>query len=94
MRIVNLIHIGDQVLSLDDMDPMKKAEIALRLNEQSLKTLGYAAKKEKKQHNCKYPCPVRGVFPTPHSPFTQLACVSSPPLAGHHVEGMGTSIIL
>ena len=39
MRIVNLIHIGDQVLSLDDMDPMKK--------EQSLKTLGYAAKKEK-----------------------------------------------
>lgn len=47
MRIVNLIHIGDQVLSLDDMDPMKKAEIALRLNEQSLKTLGYAAKKEK-----------------------------------------------
>ena len=39
MRIVNLIHIGDQVLSLDDMDPMKKAEIALRL--------GYAAKKEK-----------------------------------------------
>ena len=24
MRIVNLIHIGDQVLSLDDMDPMKK----------------------------------------------------------------------
>ena len=46
MRIVNLIHIGDQVLSLDDMDPMKKAEIALRLNEQSLKTLGYAAKKK------------------------------------------------
>ena len=43
MRIVNLIHIGDQVLSLDDMDPMKKAEIALRLNDQSLKTLGYAA---------------------------------------------------
>ena len=34
MRIVNLIHIGDQVLSLDDMDSMKKAEIALRLNEQ------------------------------------------------------------
>lgn len=47
MRIVNLIHIGDQVLSLDDMDTMKKAEIALRLNEQSLKTLGYAVKKEK-----------------------------------------------
>ena len=47
MRIVNLIHIGDQVLSLDDMDPMKKAEIALRLNKQSLKTLGYAVKKEK-----------------------------------------------
>ena len=47
MRIVNLIHIGDQVLSLDDMAPMKKAEIALRLNEQSLKTLGYGAKKEK-----------------------------------------------
>lgn len=46
MRIVNLIHIGDQVMSLDDMDPMKKAEIALRLNEQSLKTLGYAAKKK------------------------------------------------
>ena len=44
MRIVNLIHIGDQILSLDDMDPMKKAEIALRLNEQ--KTLGYAAKKK------------------------------------------------
>ena len=47
MRIVNLIHIGDLDLSLDDMDPMKKAEIALRLNEQSLKTLGYAVKKEK-----------------------------------------------
>ena len=38
MRIVNLIHIGDH--------PMKKAEIALRLNEQSLKTLGYAVKKK------------------------------------------------
>lgn len=48
MRIVNLIHIGDQVLSLDDMDPMKKAEIALRLNEQSLKTLGYAVKKKRR----------------------------------------------
>lgn len=46
MRIVNLIHIGEQVLSLDDMDPRQKAEIALRLNEQSLKTLGYTAKKK------------------------------------------------
>nr|DAS74863.1 MAG TPA: hypothetical protein [Caudoviricetes sp.] len=52
------------------------------------------SRKKKNQRNHKYPCPVRGVFPTPHSPFTQLACVSSPPLAGHHVEGMGTSIIL
>lgn len=82
MRIVNLIHIGDQVLSLDDMDPMKKTEIALRLNEQSLKTLGYAVKKKKSQRNHKYPCPVRGVFPTPHSPFTQLACVSRFPHLG------------
>lgn len=32
MRIVNLIHIGDQVLSLDDMDPMKKAEIMWLMN--------------------------------------------------------------
>ena len=29
MRIVNLIHIGDQVLSLDDMDPMKKGRDCL-----------------------------------------------------------------
>lgn len=48
MRIVNLIHIGDQVLSLDDMDPMKKAEIALRLNEQSLKTLGVCSQEGKR----------------------------------------------
>lgn len=27
MRIVNLIHIGDQVLSLDDMDPMKRQRL-------------------------------------------------------------------
>lgn len=46
MRIVNLIHIGDQVLSMDEMDPVKKAEIAHRLNAQSLKTLGYIAKQK------------------------------------------------
>ena len=73
MRIVNLIHIGDQVLSLDDMDPMKKTEIALRLNEQSLKTLGYA---------------LYVVLPDTTLPFYTISvCVQvSPP--GHHVEGM------
>ena len=76
MRIVNLIHIGDQVLSLDDMDPMKKAEIALRLNEQSLKTLGYAAKKKEESA-------------TPHSPFTQLkrACPGFPTWASRRGHG-------
>ena len=82
MRIVNLIHIGDQVLSLDDMDPMKKTEIALRLNEHSLKTLGYAVKKKEESAYPQVSVPWTWSYPTPHSPFTQLACVSRFPHLG------------
>ena len=87
MRIVNLIHIGDQVLSLDDMDPMKKAEIALRLNEQSLKIC--SQEERGISVTTGIPCPVRGVFPTPHSPFTQLkrACPGFPTWASRRGHG-------
>jgi len=42
MKIVNLIHIGDEVKNLDDMSPEERSEIARALNIQALKPLGYA----------------------------------------------------
>lgn len=42
MKIVNLIHIGDEVKNLDQMSPEEKVKIANALNAQALKPLGYA----------------------------------------------------
>jgi hypothetical protein len=42
MKIVNLIHIGDEVKNLDHMSPEERTEIAKALNIQALKPLGYA----------------------------------------------------
>lgn len=43
MKIVNLIHIGDEVKNLDQMSPEEKVKIANALNAQALKPLGYIA---------------------------------------------------
>lgn len=42
MKIINLIHIGDEVRNLEEMSPEEKREVAYRLNAQALKPLGYA----------------------------------------------------
>ena len=41
MRIVNLIHIGDEVKNLDQMSKEERREIAIKLNVQALTPLGY-----------------------------------------------------
>ena len=41
MRIVNLIHIGDEVKNLDEMTKEERREIAIKLNIQALTPLGY-----------------------------------------------------
>ena len=48
MRIVNLIHIGDEVKSLDEMSTEERREIAIKLNTQALTPLGYVAVKNAK----------------------------------------------
>lgn len=42
MKIINLIHIGEEVKDLDQMSPEEKSRIAVALNMQALKPLGYA----------------------------------------------------
>ena len=41
MKIVNLIHMGDEVKNLDELSEEERREIGRRLNEQSLRALGY-----------------------------------------------------
>lgn len=41
MKIINYIHIGDEIKNLDDMSSEEKQEIAKALNAQALKFLGY-----------------------------------------------------
>ena len=41
MKIVNLIHIGDEVKNLEELTPEEKARVAEALNTQALKPLGY-----------------------------------------------------
>lgn len=41
MKIVNLIHIGDEIKNLDQMSPEERSKIAKALNIQALKPLGY-----------------------------------------------------
>lgn len=41
MKIVNYVHIGDEVKNMDDLNPEEKRDIALKLNIQSLAPLGY-----------------------------------------------------
>lgn len=47
MKIVNLIHIGDEVKNLDEMTPEEKKQISKALNAQALKPLGYAVSSTK-----------------------------------------------
>lgn len=42
MKIVNLIHIGNEVKNLDELSEEERREIAIKLNKQALETLGYA----------------------------------------------------
>lgn len=41
MKIVNLIHIGDEVKNMDELSPEERRSIATKLNAQALKPLGY-----------------------------------------------------
>lgn len=41
MKIINLIHIGDEVKNLDELSLEEKKRIAKALNAQALKSLGY-----------------------------------------------------
>ena len=47
MKIVNLIHIGDEVKNMDEMTPEERRKIANILNAQALKPLGYAVSNTK-----------------------------------------------
>ncbi len=47
MKIVNLIHIGDEVKNLEELTPEEKARVAEALNAQALKPLGYAVSSAK-----------------------------------------------
>lgn len=42
MKIVNLIHIGGEVKNLEELTPEEKTRVAVALNTQALKPLGYA----------------------------------------------------
>lgn len=46
MNIVNLIHIGDEVKNFADMSPEEKEKVAIALNTQALKQLGYEVRTE------------------------------------------------
>lgn len=48
MKIVNLIHIGNEVKNMDEMTLEERRIIATKLNEQALKALGYVKCSEKK----------------------------------------------
>lgn len=41
MKIVNLIHIGDEIFNFDEMSQEDKNRIAEHLNKQALEPLGY-----------------------------------------------------
>ncbi len=41
MKIINLIHIGEEVKNLEELSPEEKIQIAKALNAQALKPLGY-----------------------------------------------------
>lgn len=47
MKIINLIHIGDEVKNMDELTPEEKARIAIALNNQALKPLGYVMRTTK-----------------------------------------------
>ena len=47
MKIINLIHIGDEVKNLDELTSEEKSRIAKALNAQALKPLGYAVSSAK-----------------------------------------------
>lgn len=41
MKIINLIHIGDEVKNIAELSDEERREIAIRLNIQALEPLGY-----------------------------------------------------
>lgn len=47
MKIVNIIHIGDEVKNWDDMSLEEKRMVANKINEQALKALGYVKRPTK-----------------------------------------------
>lgn len=47
MKIVNLIHIGDEVKNMDELAPEERRRVANILNAQALKPLGYVANNSK-----------------------------------------------
>lgn len=49
MKIVNLIHIGDEVKRFEELSPEEQSRIATALNAQALEQLGYVAKPEKER---------------------------------------------
>lgn len=42
MKIVNIIHIGNEVKNMDELSDEERREIAIKLNIQALESLGYA----------------------------------------------------
>lgn len=47
MKIINLIHIGDEVKNMEDLTPEEKTRVATALNNQALKPLGYVIRSAK-----------------------------------------------
>lgn len=47
MKIINLIHIGDEVKKMDELTPEEKNQITKTLNAQALKPLGYTVSSAK-----------------------------------------------
>lgn len=48
MNLVNLIHIGDEVINFDILGQEERKKIAEELNGQALRRLGYRPEKEDK----------------------------------------------
>lgn len=47
MTIINLIHVGDEILNFAELPEERKQEIAEQLNDQALSAIGYRKVKTK-----------------------------------------------
>lgn len=47
MKIINIIHVGDDSFNYADLPEDKKAEISQKLNDQALSAIGYRKVKDK-----------------------------------------------